>query len=260
MSKLAKYDRHPKKQEFGETPIPSNTGEMLPIDIFSTDKKFFPTCVDKFCKFAIVQPTASRIIEDLKPAVLQLMNFFPRSKTIYCDNEPSLKSHTIMTMLCNNFGLSITNAPPLHGTSNGQVEPLNSTLFELTRCIKINKGISVTVETVMLATTQYNKSVINRRPADIVLTHPDEPQVEIHNRIQKAQTALRAKENASRQNWVFEVGEKVLVKSNRKSGQQTHVRGKICRSGHGDHGPYCGEGGPQGQFKITRSVALNFNA
>jgi len=53
------------------------------------------------------------------------------------------------------------------------------------------------VEIVMLATTQYNKSihsVINRRPADIVLMHPDEPQVEIHNRIQKAQTALSDEE------------------------------------------------------------------
>jgi len=32
----AKYDRHPKKQELSETPIPSHTGEMLHIDIFST--------------------------------------------------------------------------------------------------------------------------------------------------------------------------------------------------------------------------------
>jgi len=37
----AKYDRHPKKQELGETPIPSYTGEM--------------TCIDKFSKFAVVQ-------------------------------------------------------------------------------------------------------------------------------------------------------------------------------------------------------------
>lgn len=34
----AKYDRHPKKQEIWEFPIPSRTGEMLHIDIVSTDK------------------------------------------------------------------------------------------------------------------------------------------------------------------------------------------------------------------------------
>jgi len=51
----AKYDRHPRKQELGETPIPETSGEFLHIDIFSTDKKFFLTCVDKFSKFAVVQ-------------------------------------------------------------------------------------------------------------------------------------------------------------------------------------------------------------
>jgi len=35
----AKYDRHPKKHELGKTPVPSHVGEMLHIDIFSTDKK-----------------------------------------------------------------------------------------------------------------------------------------------------------------------------------------------------------------------------
>jgi len=82
-----------------------------------------------------------------------------------------LKSHTIVSMLCNNYGVSITNAPPLHSTSNGQVERFHSTLLNLARCVKIDKGISDTVEIVM-TTTQYNKSihsVINRRPADIAL-------------------------------------------------------------------------------------------
>ena len=52
--KTAKYDRHPQKQILGETPIPSHVGEMLHIDIYSTDKKCFLTCIDKFSKFAIV--------------------------------------------------------------------------------------------------------------------------------------------------------------------------------------------------------------
>lgn len=37
----SKYDRHPKKQELGATPIPSYAGEMLHIDIFPTDKNCF---------------------------------------------------------------------------------------------------------------------------------------------------------------------------------------------------------------------------
>jgi len=79
----AKYDRHPKKQQLGETPIPQYTGEMLHIDIFSTDKKQFLTCVDKFSKFALVQPIISRIIVDIKGPLLQIVNMFSNIKTIY---------------------------------------------------------------------------------------------------------------------------------------------------------------------------------
>lgn len=151
---------------------------------------------------------------------------------IYCDNEPSLKSHTIISMLSNNFGVRITNVPPLHSTSNRQIERFHSTLLQLARCMKIDLGIGDTIELIKLATAQDNKSVhsvVNRRPADIFLAHPDEPQEEMYNRIQKAQTALRARENASWQNRYFQP----------KTRQQAYasVPRKICQSGHGDHSP-----------------------
>jgi len=63
---VANCNRHPLKHELGETPVPSHVGEMLHIDIFSTDKKYFLTCIEKFSKFAMVQPIPSRTIEDLK--------------------------------------------------------------------------------------------------------------------------------------------------------------------------------------------------
>jgi len=37
---MGKYNRHPVKQAMGETPIPSYVGEILHVDIFSTDKTF----------------------------------------------------------------------------------------------------------------------------------------------------------------------------------------------------------------------------
>jgi len=87
---MAKYSRHPNKHKIGQTPIPSYAGEILRIDIFSTDGTLFLTCVDKFSKFAIVQAIASRAIVDVKsPTLLNIANFFPKVKTIYCDNELS---------------------------------------------------------------------------------------------------------------------------------------------------------------------------
>jgi len=104
----------------GETPIPSYVGEILHVDIFSTDKTFFLTCVYKLSKFADVQYITSRAIVDVKAPILQLVNLFPKIRIIYCDNEKSLNSETIKNIL-NNFDIQICNAPPLHSTSNGQV-------------------------------------------------------------------------------------------------------------------------------------------
>lgn len=72
----AKYNRHPKKRELGVTPIPSYAGEMLHMDIYSTYKKLFLTCVDKFSKLAIVQPLTSRAIIDARRPIQNWCIFF----------------------------------------------------------------------------------------------------------------------------------------------------------------------------------------
>lgn len=131
----SKHDRHPRKQEIGKTPIPSYAGEMLRIDVYSTAGKYFLTCIDKFSKFAVVQPIRSRAIEDIKAPLLQLLNIFPKTKAIYCDNEKSLNSETINSMLSN--GIEISNAPPLHSSSNGQAERFHDTLGDIARFYKL---------------------------------------------------------------------------------------------------------------------------
>lgn len=60
----AKYIRH-NKQEMCQTPLPFYVGEMLHIDVSSTDIKYFLTRIDKFSKFAIVQTIPSLTIIDL---------------------------------------------------------------------------------------------------------------------------------------------------------------------------------------------------
>lgn len=219
----AKYHRHPRKQEMGATPIPSYTGEMLHIDIFSTDKKYFLTCVDKFSKFAVVQPIPSRTIIDLKIPIIQLMNLYPDTRNIYCDNEPALKSETITSMLENQFGVVVTNAPPLHSTSNGQVERFHSTLSEIARCLKLERKIENTTELILLATARYNRtihSVTNRRPVDVVHSTSVEIREEIKGKIMKAQRTQLDRDNPSRQNRTFEIGECVLVKNNKRLGNK----------------------------------------
>jgi len=219
----AKYDRHPKKQELGTTPIPSYVGEMLHIDIFSTDKKIFLTCIDKFSKFAIVQPLISRAIIDVRAPILQLVNFYSNTKTIYCDNEASFNSETITSLLKNQYSIDVVNAPPLHSSSNGQVERFHSTLAEIARCLKIDKKIEDTVELILRSTIEYNRSlhsVTESRPIEVIHASSDEMKLAIKAKIDKAQQSNLDRVNPSRQNRVFEVGERVHLRNNKRLGNK----------------------------------------
>jgi len=217
------YNRHPKKQELGITPTPSYAGEMLHIDIYSTDKRFFLTCIDKFSKFAVVQPLLSRAIVDVRSPILQLINFFPNIKTIYCDNEASFNSETITSLLKNQYDIDIVNAPPLHSSSNGQVERFHSTLTEIARCMKIDQKVDDTVELIMRATVEYNKtihSVTRLSPKQALHSANAEQKLAIIGNIEKAQQANLDRINPTRQNRIFEVGEKVYLKNNKRLGNK----------------------------------------
>lgn len=217
----AKYDRHPKKQLIAQTPIPTYCGEILHIDIFSTGSKYFLTCIDKFSKFAIVQSLKSRTIVDVKPQLLQLLNVFSNTKTIYCDNEKSLNSHSIKATLKNHFDIDIANAPPLHSTSNGQVERFHNTLMEISRCLKLDKNLDDIEEIVLLATIEYNRSihsVTEMKP--ITAFHSSEADAQIVSRIKNTQIKNLEAHNKNRQDRDFAVGEKVFVKNNRRLGNK----------------------------------------
>jgi len=145
--------------------------------------------VDKFSKFASVQPISSRAIIDIKTPLLQLVNLFPKIKTLYCYNERSLNSETIKSILTGNFEISIANSPPLHSTSNGTVERFHSTLAEIARSLKIDRKLDDTIDIVLLETIEYNKtihSVTGKKPDEIIYSTPNELEIEIKERIQKA--------------------------------------------------------------------------
>lgn len=218
----AKYDRHPKQHVISETIIPSFVGEILHIDIYSTDKLYFLTCIDKFSKFAVTQPIQSRTILDVKTPILQLINLFPSVKVIYCDNEKSLNSETIKNIL-HSYNIVVANAPPLHSSSNGQVERFHSTLSEIARCLKIDKQITDTVDLLLKATVEYNKtihSVTGKTPVEIIQSIPTDLKDFVKKRLINAQTSLLVTHNQSRKSKSFNVGDKVFVKRNKRLGNK----------------------------------------
>jgi len=198
-------------------------GEILHIDIFSTDGTLFLTCIDKFSKFATVQAIASRAIVDVKSHLLQIINFFPKVKTIYCDNERSFNSETIKSILLNHFNITIANAPPLHSTSNGQVERFHSTLAEIARCLKLEGNLNDTTELILLATNKYNNTihtVTNEKPVQIVHSKSADFEMRMSQKIQQAQKKTLDYVNKDRTNRDYLAGEKVFLKANKRLGNK----------------------------------------
>lgn len=221
--KEGKYQRHPKKIKIGKTSIPNYPGEILHMDIYSTDNKLFLTCIDKFSKFVIVKQIASRSIVDIKPKILEILNIFKNTKSLVCDNEKSLISHTIRALVRNEFGAEIHTTAPLHSTSNGQIERYHSTLSELARCLKLQFGTTDTVELILSATVKYNRTIhstIKYRPVDVLHSLTEKSKIEIRNRLKDKQKADLQYHNKNRCQRVFQPGEKVFVKINRRLGNK----------------------------------------
>lgn len=140
-----------------------------------------------------------------------------------------MNSQSIRSLLLNRFNVTVENAPPLHSTSNGQVERFHSTLVEIARCLKLERGLDDTVNLILQAAIEYNKtvhSVTNKRPIDIIHAMPPELAEEITNRIDKAQEIQLKRMNESRSDRTFQVGQTVLVKQNKRLGNKITPRYK----------------------------------
>ena len=96
-------------------------------------------------------------------------------------------------------------------------------MSEIARCLKLQKQIVDTVELILQATIEYNKtihSVTERKPIEVMSPASLELNLEIRNKIAKAQGEMLEVHNKNKQNTVFEVGEKVFVKNCKRLGNK----------------------------------------
>lgn len=218
-----KYQRKPPNPEIGKTPIPNYPGEILHIDILITDKQNFLTVIDKFSKFAVVKPIASRSTIDIKEALLQTIGLFKNTKTIVSDNERAFGSNTIKTLLRDLFNIKQYFIPTLHSESNGQVERLHSTLLEISRCIKEQQQITETIDLVLLATYKYNKTIhstTNEKPIDILQYHHPEKINQTKTNLENSQQKMLNRLNKNLKTKTYHSGEKVFLRTNKRLGNK----------------------------------------
>lgn len=218
-----KYQRRPAKAEVAATPIPDYPGHILHIDILITNKSHFLTCVDKFSKFAMIIPIASRNSLDVKNGLLQIMTRFKDVKIVVSDNERSFQSNMIGSFLRDHFGAEQFFVPPMHSESNGQVERFHSTLLEIARCVKAQQHIDDIADLLILSTFKYNSSVhsvTGKRPIDILNTLPQEILKDVRDMLITAQQKTLKTYNEKASPRSFQPGDKVFVKRNRRLGNK----------------------------------------
>lgn len=168
--KKNKYERHPNQPKLNATPIPSYPGQVVHIDIFSTDGKKVLTALDKFSKYAQTKILQGKSIEDIRRPLRDILFFYGVPKTIVMDNEKSFNSASILFMMKDELGIEVFTTPPYRSEANGQIERFHSTLAEIMRCLK-DEGICRDFEELLeRSVNEYNHSfhsTIMRKPVDM---------------------------------------------------------------------------------------------
>ncbi|XP_036342801.1 uncharacterized protein LOC118752058 [Rhagoletis pomonella] len=137
--KKCKYDRRPNKLLYGKTPIPNEVGTHLHMDKFFMDNQIYITTVDRYSKFCYI-----RKIPDRKNTFIYLneilSQIFPYATNLTTDNDPTYVN-VVAKSVYDRLHIQHTAVPPLHSTTNGQVERTHSTIVELTNLlVKETKG------------------------------------------------------------------------------------------------------------------------
>ena len=154
----AKYERHPYKIKFGETPIPKKPLEIIHIDIFISLPDMFLSIVDKFSKFGAIIPIKSRQIQDVRKALLKYFSTHGKPQLIVSDNEPAMRSIEVRGLL-NDLNVQIYFTPTNCSETNGTVERFHSTLAEIFRCIRSKYEQLSNKEVFRIACTLYNETI-----------------------------------------------------------------------------------------------------
>jgi transposase InsO family protein len=155
---IAKYTRHPDKPNLQEVPIPTYPSQIVQMDLFTIEKKWFITYIDCFTKYAMVEPIKNRSRIDIQTPFFNMITKLALPEIVVLDNEPSLKSPVIRSKL-EEYGIKVYETPTGRSEVNGQIERLHSTILEIYRCMRSEKSSQTPSARLRLAVEKYNNSI-----------------------------------------------------------------------------------------------------
>ena len=153
---LAKYDRKPPKPKFKHTVTPNNKNEIIHLDIFHIEKKYYFTVIDKFSKHLYVKETAEKGSTTLVEMIKEYIQNFDRPKLIVADNEFNT-ANVIEFIEQENLSIHF-NSPNSH-TGNADMSRCHSSLLEHIRILNITEPNLEITEKILKAATYYNNTI-----------------------------------------------------------------------------------------------------
>lgn len=210
-----KYERKPKEQIIGQTPIPGKAGLSISMDIFYIDNHMYLTSIDRYSKHLnirniIDKNNFSKVLEEV------ITQLYPYIEEVMTDNENIFCMPT-SKIIYNRYSIQHKTSPVLHSQSNAQIERVHSTVIELTRLLA-EEHKSKASDEIYNAVKQYNStihSVTGKRPNELFFerhTHCETKQLLKNN-----QDKVLKYHNKNRVNKVVEKGDKVFVKTKNRN-------------------------------------------
>lgn len=211
-----KYERHPKKEILKPSPIPTNPGFSIHMDIFHLSNKLFVSTSDRFSKYFYLREIPNKrniamVIEEI------LSQVYPECKEIMTDNELIFTSQMSQALFKQKNIKHITT-PVSHSTTNGQVERIHSTILEIANVIA-RQNETETIDEIFNAVKEYNNtihSVIKHKPIEVFFNKTNIDFDKIKQYLQTNQEKILKFHNKKRSHKIFQAGDIVFMKSDRR--------------------------------------------
>lgn len=156
-----KYDRNPQKPKFQFSEAPKKPLETLHIDIYTIDKKYVLTLIDKFSKFAAAYMLVARnslaIIKSLRHFIS--LHGVPENIITFVTDQGTEFTSSIFTEFCKQYDINHHITSFQQTSSNAPVERLNSTITETYRIIYHNHRDKDPEDILNEVITTYNNAI-----------------------------------------------------------------------------------------------------
>ena len=172
-----KYDRHPQKIKFQNTPVPRKPLDVIHIDLFHFSNECYLTVFDPFSKIGQSYPLKSKTGIEVQQSLLTFIQHYGKPYKIICDKGKEF-NNTMIIDYCDLHKISLHFTSTDSHTSNSPVERFHSSLIDSMRCL-ISENPNFPNQYLMkLATIGYNESIhslTNHTPFEVLFGHLDKP-------------------------------------------------------------------------------------